>query len=82
MLKIVQVGKPRIRPYAFKLSKVGLPFGGKSGNKEVLRVIEWLIVNIGSISSDKWELRGYSPAFMNVYITDATDAMAFKIRWI
>ena len=80
-IKIDQFKRPRIRPYAFKVNRPGLPFGKSSTDKEILKLIEWLILNIGPTAENKWELRGFGPSYTNVYFSDEKDAMAFKLRW-
>lgn len=81
-LKIQQLKRPRIRPYAFKVKRPGLNWGEKSNDKEILNVIEWIVFNIGESDSDKWEFRGYGPSFLNVYFTNEEDAIAFKLKWL
>ena len=82
LIKVDQLKRPRIRPYAFKIKRPHLPFGSLSKDKEMLKVIEWLILNIGTIETDRWELRGLNPSLTNVYFSDEKDAAAFKLRWM
>jgi len=82
-LKIEQMKRPRIRPFAFKIVNTGLhPWGGRSNDTQILEMIEWVILNIGTLKSNKWEIRGYGPSAMNVYFSNEEDASSFKLRWL
>ncbi len=80
---IKQFKSPRIRPYAFEI-KSNADFMSDNMNNELIEVLEWVILEIGTIKSSLWELRWprRHSNFINLYIEHEEDAIAFKLRWV
>ncbi len=72
------MNRPRIMPYAFSVT---IPWGDTT-QRELLEIIEWAILNVGSVTEKAWDLRGLGTNKLNIYFDDEKDAMAFKLRWI
>ena len=77
-MKIEQMKRPRIKLYAFSVT---MPWGDTTQH-ELLEVIEWVILNIGSVTEKTWDLRGLGTNQLNIYFDDEKDSMAFKLRWM
>ena len=82
MIKIKQLKRPRIRPYAFQVNRLGLAWGAKSNDIEILQIVQWVIFNLGTIEENRWEFRGFGPSYLNIYFTSEEDAVSFKLRWV
>ncbi len=81
-MKIRQLERPKIKPYAFS---VVAPWRSRD-ERQFIKVVEWIILNIGSIDDGTWDLRadlrGLGTNEIKVYFDDEKDSMAFKLRWM
>ena len=77
-MKIQQMKRPRIKPYGFAITVAW----GETAQFGLLEIIEWVILNIGSVLDGKWITRGLGTNELKVYFDEETDAIAFKLKWI
>jgi len=66
-----------IRRYGFKV--VHGEFNRIDG---MVSIIEWLVLNIGPSADNKWEIYWNGETCINLYFSDETYAMAFKLQWM
>ncbi len=76
VFKVQQMKSPRIMPYAFVV--LNKEFYGSSTR---IRIYSWLGENIGEYGSSSWEVRERTVLKFNVYFTNASDALAFKLKF-
>ena len=79
-MRVTQMKHPRIRPYAFKV-KLSKDWSVQMQDTDFLVIVEWLILNIGLVGTDKWEVRVPNLNDFNIYFSEEKDAFAFKLRW-
>ena len=77
MLKIIQKKRPRIRPYGFTISVDAF-----SGADDIFEVYSWLLNNISLYDKSRMEFRINNAWTTSIYFEHASDAAAFKLRWI
>ena len=75
-IKVKQMKKPRIMPYAFIVSDNDM-----FNNDIKARIYSWMGANVGEYGSPLWDTRTQNEFKINIYFTDETDAMAFKLKF-
>ncbi len=76
-MKVEQLKRPRIQDYAFSISTDW----GNEGQYQLVEVLEWVILNVGSITEKTWDIRGLGSNKLTFYFSDESDAGMFKLRW-
>lgn len=74
--KVQQMKSPRIMPYAFTVLNKEY-----YGSTTRIHIYSWLGENFGEHGSSLWEARERSVLKFNVYFANASDAMAFRLKF-